>query len=339
MNRKTTALAAMAAFALMSLGSPASAQQQRKLRLAHYAAINSPIDQAGQEFAKLVGERTDGRIAVTLFPNSQLGGVEANARDLSRGALDMALLSPGSLAGLDPLLDIHYLPFIATDYKTVDAVFYNPQGTIQKTLREALAKNNIETLAFYELEFRAVTNSVRPVEKPADLQGLKLRVPSSAAIKGFFEAAGAQAVAMPFPELFTALQQGTVDGQDNGPSLTYESRLFETQRYMTPLHHVYAMGTFSASSQVWRRLSEDDRRILVDAAEEASRNQIQKNRGINEEFLAKLEQAGLKITHLTPEATAEFVRIGQTIWDQLTPRYGAERIQALRQEVARASGG
>ncbi|WP_439586847.1 TRAP transporter substrate-binding protein [Hydrogenophaga sp.] len=336
MNFRFTRRAAGAALASLALlgFSPSVLAQQMKLRLAHYAAANSPVDQAAQEFARLVNERTQGRISVLLFPSSQLGSVEANARDLSRGTLDLALLTPGSLAGLDPLLDIHYLPFIATNYQQADALFYNPSGVLQKTVRETLAKHRIQTMGFYELEFRAVTNSQRPIEKPEDLKGLKLRVPGSAAIKGFFEAAGAQAVVMPFPELFTALQQRTVDGQDNGASLTYESRLFETQKYMTTLQHVYAFGTFNASSQLWSKLSEADRNVMLATAQEVGKRQIQKNREINDQFLVKLEQAGIKITRPSDKVFAEFARIGQQVWDKLTPVYGAERIKALREEVA-----
>lgn len=334
-NRRQAA-AMIGSLAAGSVGFKAAAAGPMKLRLAHYAAANSPVDVAAQEFAKLVQERTQGRISVTLFPNSQLGGVEANARDLARGSLDLSLLTPGSLAGLDPLLDIHYLPFIATNYKQADAIFYNPNGVIQKTVVETLAKHKIQTLGFYELEFRAVTNSQRPVEKPADLKGLKVRVPSSAAIKGFFEAAGAQAVVMPFPELFTALQQKTVDGQDNGAALTFESRLFETQKYMTTLQHVYAFGTFNASNQLWAKLSEADRKVFAATAAEVGQRQVQKNRQTNDEFLKKLEQAGIKVTRPSDAAFAEFAKVGDTVWEKLTPVYGAERIKALREEVRKS---
>lgn len=313
-----------------------AAGQQMKARMGHVFAANSPMDQASQEFAKLVGERTNGRVAITVFPNSQLGGEMAQARELSRGSLELALLNPGSLAGLNPLLDIHYLPYIASDFKTVDAIFYNPNGILQKTLRETLSKHNIETMGFFELEFRAVTNSSREIARPADMKGLKLRVPGSAAIKGFFEEAGVQVVVMPFPELFTALQQKAVDGQDNGASITYESRLFETQKYMTTTQHVYAMGTVASSSAFWKKLSDADKKVLTSTAEEVTKRQIQKNRELNAQFLHKIEQAGVKITRPTPEAMAEFEKVGQSVWDKLAPTYGAERINALRAEVRAA---
>lgn len=219
-NLKKSKLAAIlgAAAVAMSLQA-ASAGAATKLRLGHVFAINSPVDQASQDFAKLVKERTKGEVEITVFPNSQIGGDESLARDLARGSLDLAFINPGSLSGLDPLLDIHYLPYIVTSFDEADKIFYNPNGILQKTLRETMVKHRMQPLGFFELEFRAVTNSKHAVEKPADLQGLKLRVPGSAGIRDFFIAAGAQAVAMPFPELFTALQQGTVDGQDNGASI------------------------------------------------------------------------------------------------------------------------
>lgn len=334
MNKRTFVAAAAIAFATIT-AAPAMAQEV-KARMGHVFAANSPMDQAAQEFAKLVGERTKGRVAITIFPASQLGGEMAQARELSRGSLEMALLNPGSLAGLNPLLDIHYLPYIANDFKAVDAIFYNPKGVLQTTLRETLNKQGIETLGFFELEFRAVTNSSRPIEKPADMKGLKLRVPGSAAIKTFFEDAGTQVVVMPFPELFTALQQKTVDGQDNGASITYESRLFETQKFMTLTNHVYAMGTVASSSKFWSKLSDADKKVLTDTAEEVTKKQIQKNRQMNAEFLQKIEAAGIKVTRPSAQAMAEFEEVGQGVWEKLAGTYGADRIAALRKETAAA---
>lgn len=335
MNKRNFIASISLALASAFVLAPATAQDV-KARMGHVFAANSPMDQAAQEFAKLVGERTKGKIAITVFPANQLGGEMAQARELSRGSLELSLLNPGSLAGLNPLLDIHYLPYIANDFKAVDAIFYNPKGILQTTLRETLAKQNIETLGFFELEFRAVTNSSRPIEKPSDMKGLKLRVPGSAAIKTYFEDAGTQVVVMPFPELFTALQQKTVDGQDNGASITYESRLFETQKYMTLTNHVYAMGTVAASSRFWSKLSDADKKIVTDTAAEVTKKQIQKNREMNAQFLKNIESSGIKVIRPSAQAMAEFEKVGQGVWDKLAATYGAERIAALRQEAAAA---
>jgi tripartite ATP-independent transporter DctP family solute receptor len=339
MSKKTPAFAKARIAAALLLGTVASlaagiaSAEEVKMRLGHVFAINSPVDEASKEFARLVGERTKGEVQVAVFPNSQLGGDEALARDVSRGSIDLAFLNPGSLAGLDPLLDIHYLPYIATNFKEADAIFYNPNGILQKTLRTTLAKHKMQTLGFFELEFRAVTNSKQPVQTVADLKGLKLRVPGSAGIKGFFEAAGSQAVTMPFPELFTGLQQGTVDGQDNGASITFNSRLFEAQKFMTTTNHVYAMGAVTASDRSWAKLSPAQQKVLQDTATEVTAKQIQKNRDLNADFLKKIAAGGVKVTVPSPAAFAEFQRVGQTVWEKLTPVYGAERVQALRDEI------
>ncbi|MGY6633149.1 MAG: TRAP transporter substrate-binding protein [Alkalilacustris sp.] len=312
------------------------AAQEMRARLGHVFAVDSPVDQASRAFAERVAAETGGAVTITVFPDNQLGGDEALGRDLSRGGLEFAFLNPGSLTGLHPLLDIHYLPFIASDFDQVDRIFYNPEGVLQTTLRETLDGLGMTGLAFFELEFRSVTNSQRPVESVEDLAGLRLRVPGSAAILGFFEAAGAQAITMPFPELFVALQQGTVDGQDNGASITYNSRLFEAQRYMTPVNHVYAMGTITASNRAWARLSEEQRATITRIAEEVAAEQIAANRAANATFFENIAAGGVAVHTLSPEAMAGFVEVGQSLWDQLAGVYGAERVEALRAEVAAA---
>ncbi|NYT24222.1 TRAP transporter substrate-binding protein [Alcaligenaceae bacterium] len=318
---------------LMALHATPASAAAMKLRLGHVFAINSPVDQASQDFARLVKERTNGDVEITVFPNSQIGGDESLARDLSRGSLDLAFINPGSLSGLDPLMDIHYLPYIVTSFDEADKIFYNPEGILQKTLRETMSKHRMQTLGFFELEFRAVTNSKHAVEKPADLQGLKLRVPGSAGIREFFIAAGAQAVAMPFPELFTALQQGTVDGQDNGASITHNSRLFEAQKFMTETNHVYAMGAIAASQRLWGRLSDEQKKILQETADEVAAKEIEVNRAANAQYMQNIAAGGVQVTTLTPEALAEFRKVADKVWTNLESVYGKERVDALRQEV------
>lgn len=311
---------------------PAAAQEMRA-RLGHVFATNSPVDQASKAFAQCVTERTGNAISLTVFPDSQLGGDEAIGRDLSRGGIEFAFLNPGSLTGLDPLLDIHYLPYIVSNNEEADEIFYNPDGILQTTIRETMAKHGMRAIDFFELEFRAVTNSQHAVETLAQMNDLRLRVPGSVAIRSFFDAAGAQSVTLPFPELFVALQQGTVDGQDNGASITYNSRLFEAQKFMTQTNHVYAMGTITVSEVVWNRLSEEHQGIITACADSAATDQIAANRAAQAEFIQGIAEGGVTVTELSPEAMQEFVDLGRSLWSNLEGAYGAERIAALRAEV------
>ena len=331
MNRKipTTALTALA---LILAATGASAQDMRA-RLGHIFAVDSPVDHASQAFATCVSEATGGSLDITVFPAGQIGSDEALARDLSRGALEFAFLNTGSLAGLDPHFDMFGLPYIATSFDEADAIFYNPDGVLQTTLRETLNEHGMQALSFYELGFRAVTNSKHRVTSVDDMAGLKLRVPGSAAIQAFVEATGAQQVTMPFPELFVALQQGTVDGQDNGASITYNSRLFEAQPYMTLTNHAYAIGAVTASMRTWDALSDDQKSAVTTCADEAAEMQIAENRALDGEFLAQIEAGGTEVTQLSDEEMARFVEAGRGVWLTLEDVYGADRIAALRAEV------
>jgi tripartite ATP-independent transporter DctP family solute receptor len=327
------AMAAIVAVSACLAAPTAALAKPVKMRLGHIFAIDSPIDQASKAFADRVRERTNGEIDIAVFPNSQIGGDEALARDISRGSVELAFLNPGSLSGLDPLLDFHYLPYIATTFEEVDKIFYNPEGVLQKTITETMLKQRIRPIGFFELEFRAVTNSKHAVSEPGDLRGLKIRVPGSAVIREFFIESGAQAVTMPFPELFTALQQGTIDGQDNGPSLTHNSRLFEAQKFMTNTNHVYAMGAITVSQRVWDRMSEENRQIFLDTAAEVAAEEIALNRKVSVEYLKNIENGGVKVQSLTPEALKNFQEVAERVWVKMEPVYGKERVDALREEV------
>lgn len=333
MNRKTP-IKALTALALILAATGASAQDVRG-RLGHVFAIDSPVDRASKSFATCVSEATGGSLDITVFPDSQIGGDEALARDLSRGALEFAFLNTASLTGLDPLFDIFALPYIVSSFDEADAVFYNPEGILQTTVRETLDKHGMQALSFYELGFRAITNSKHKVASLDDMKGLKLRVPGSAALQAFFDATDAQHVTMPFPELFVALQQGTVDGQDNGASITYNSRLFEAQPYMTLTNHVYSMGAVTASKRTWDRLSDDQKGAVTACADEATAAQIAENRALDGEFLSKIEAGGTEVTYLSDEEMARFVEAGRNVWSALEDVYGADRIAALRAEVGR----
>lgn len=328
-----TFLTSVSMAALVAVAATTGASAQDRARLGHVFATNSPVDQASKAFAQCVTD--GGALSVTVFPDSQLGSDESLGRDLSRGSLEFAFLNPGSLTGLDPLLDIHYLPYIVSSFDEADKVFYNPEGTLQTTLKETMANHGMHALGFFELEFRAVTNSKKAVKTASDIEGLRLRVPGSASIRSFFEEAGAQAVTMPFPELFVALQQGTVDGQDNGASITYNSRLFEAQKFMTLTNHVYAMGAITVGQRFWDGLEDDTKAAIEECATTAASDQIKANREKNAEYLQGIRDGGVEVTELSPEEMAKFVEIGRNVWSKLEDTYGAERIEALREEVGK----
>ncbi|MBP1153741.1 MULTISPECIES: TRAP transporter substrate-binding protein [unclassified Paenibacillus] len=312
---------------------PSGETKTVNMRLGHVFAANSVTDQASKKLAELVEQKTSGAVKISVFPASQIGGDEALGQNLSRGTLDMAFLNQGSLAGMDPLLDFSYLPYIAENNEQADKLFYG-SGIIPTTIKETLKKHNIHALGFYELEFRGLTNSKHLVKTPADMKGLKLRVPGSRAIKGFFEAVESQAVSIPMPELYTSLQQGVVDGQDNGLIITYDNKLHETNKYITRLNHVYASGTMSISQKTWDSLTPEQQKALEEAAAETQQWQISENRKLIDSYVQKLKDENIEVIDLSPEEIAAFKDLGQSLWDKFADVYGANRMNKLREEIA-----
>lgn len=311
--------------------------EPHNLRLAYVFSTTSTQHEAAQRFAQLVEERSNKRFTVSLFPNGQLGGDEALGRALANNTLDLSFLSQGSLSGVDALLDFYALPYIAPTYQTADALILRSDGVIQSTLREALGKHNIISLAPLEIGFRGFSNSKRPVHTQEDMRGIKIRVPGLANIRAFFNALKVQNTVIPYPDLFNALQQGTVDGQEGGINLFYPSRLFEAQKYFTSLNHVYDIATIVAGGQFWNELSPADRALFQAIAEEVSKGQIQASRQMTSTYITKLEEAGISIVTLTDDEMKPFKTAGQKVWEQRADVYGKERIAALLKEVEAAS--
>lgn len=312
-------------------GSGSSAESQT-LRLGHIFPVDSVKDQAAKRFADRIEEETNGAIKINVFPASQLGGDEVLAQDISRGTLDMSFLSQGSLSGLDPLLDFHYLPYIVTNYEEADALYYG-DGIIPTTMTETLLKHNMVSLGIWENEFRGVSNSEKDITTVEDLKGLKLRVPGSQAIKGFFDEAGVQTVVMPFNELYLGLQQGTVDGQDNGLLLTYDSKFHEVNSHFTMLNHVYATGSIVINEDKLNGMTEEQQEIFKTVGKEIEQWQVEKNRAETEKYIDLMEKEGVKVIELTPEQMEKFQQFGLDQWDNHADIYGQERIDKLKEEV------
>ncbi|RCS60786.1 TRAP transporter substrate-binding protein [Microbacterium sp. JB110] len=302
------------------------------LRLGMVAADGSVQHQAAERFAESVAESSGGELEVEVFPAGQIGSDESLGQDLSSGALDFAFLNQGSMAATDPLLDFHYLPYIVTNYAQADELFYG-DGIIPQTMTETLAAHGIRALGWYELEFRGASTSDGPIQEPADLAGQKIRVPGSAAIGAFFEETGAQPTTIPFPELYSALQQGTVDGQDNGLLITYDNRFFEINDHYTLTRHVYASGTIAASESIWETLSDEETGWIEDAAADAQEWEIAEERAVTDEYIQLMTDEGVEVTELDDSELAEFQAAGRAVWDDMADVYGEDRIAALREEV------
>lgn len=332
------AILALAACGNDSAGEAGGSEDQRTLKLAHIFPESSALQPAAMSFMDQAAEATGGRVNFELFPGGQLGSDEEMASSLVSGDLECAFVAFAP-SGLDPRLQLSFLPYIVSSYEAADEVFFNPDGIIQTNEREVLAEHGITSIGFYENDFRGMTNNSHPITKPSDLEGLKMRVPGLPMYLDLFSAWGALPVAMPFTELYTGLQQGTVDGQDNGIVLSANSRFHEVQKYLSLTRHAYGTGALACNTEVWESLSEEDRAALTEVAEKVSETATQEVRASVDDKLTELKDAGMEVTELTPEQIREFAESKDEIWEANREVFGDEVIDQLIEESDAADVG
>jgi tripartite ATP-independent transporter DctP family solute receptor len=285
-------LAALAAGMLFAL--PLTAQAQAvKLTLGHGAAPGNPRHEASVKFAELVKAKSGGRINVQVAPSAQLGDDAAMLTALRTGALDMSANSQGAVAAAVPEYAAYGMPFLFTS--SADA-FKLLDGPLGKELSDKSAAKGMVVLGYWDNGIRHMTNSKRPISKVEDMKGLKMRTPPDAVLVDIMQALGAEAQQIKFAELYVALQQGVVDGQENPLVNIYASKLYEVQKHLALTGHMFQMNPFLMSKRSWDRLSEADRKAVTEAATEATALQRKLTQESDDKTLAELKAKGVQVT-------------------------------------------
>lgn len=273
-TRRDFVLAAGAALAAPAIATSRSrsAAAATTLTLAHGAAPGNPRALASESFARLVKEKTGGNVVVNIAGSEQLGNDVAMLTSLRTGALDLTANSQGAASGLVPELAALGLPFLFEDsaaaYEVVD-------GDVGKQIAKRFEPLNIMLLGWWDNGIRHVTNSKRPIVKPDDLKGLKIRTPADPMTIDIFRALGAGTEQIAFSELYVALQQGVVDGQENPLANIASSKLFEVNPLISLTAHKWESTPFLMSKIGWAKLKEDGRKAVTEAAAEAGAQQRQ----------------------------------------------------------------
>ena len=222
---------------------------------------------AAEKFAELVKERTNGAYIVEIYPNGALGDERTMLEGMQMGTLDMGIITSGPFVNFVPEMGILDMPFLFANNEDAYRIL---DGDIGKELLEKLESAGIKGLAYAERGFRNLTNGVRPVENAADINGLKIRVMENEVYTATFNALGVNAVPMAWSEALTALQQGTINGQENPVNVIYSYKLWETQKYVTMTRHAYASAIITMSLDFFNKLPADVQGIVKQAAQEAA---------------------------------------------------------------------
>jgi TRAP-type transport system periplasmic protein len=299
MQRKTftRTLFALAAGAVLF---PFAVQAQAvKLTLGHGAAPGNPRHEAALKFAEVAKAKSAGRIEVQVAPSAQLGDDAAMLTALRTGALDMSANSQGAVANAVPEYAAYGMPFLFT---TASQAFKLLDGALGKELSDKSAEKGLVVLGYWDNGIRHMTNSKKPIAKVEDMKGLKMRTPPDTVLVDIMQSLGAEAQQIKFAELYVALQQGVVDGQENPLMNIHASKLYEVQKHLALTSHQFQMTPFLMSKRSWDKLSEGDRKAVTEAAAEATALQRKLSQESDDKLLADLKSKGVLVTTVDKSA-------------------------------------
>ena len=290
MQRKTFLVHTLALAAALFAGSVSA--QAVKLTLAHGTALDNPRHTASLKFAEVVKAKSGGRIEVTVAGAAQLGDDAAMVTALRTGALDMSANSQGAVANVVPEYAAFGMPFLFSSQAHAWKVMDGPAG---KELAEKSADKGLIVLGYWDNGIRQMSNSKRALLKPEDLKGLKMRTPPDAVTVDIMQSVGAEAQQIKFSELYVALQQGVVDGQENPLVNIWAGKLHEVQKYISLTGHKYELTPFLIGKRSWDKLTDADKKVIQEAAAEATALQRKLAQEAEDKMFAELKAKGVQI--------------------------------------------
>lgn len=330
-------LAAAGAAALLAAAPAALAQdiKERNLKFAFSLAKDHPLGIGAQKFSDLVAQKSGGKIKVALFPNAVLGSDPQNLSAVRGGTIDFASMATGLLAGIDKQFMVFDFPFLFNSPQEAYGLADGPVGT---RLQAGLAAHGIVGLGIWDLGFRNMTNSKRPIERPEDLQGLKIRVIASPIYLDMFNTLGANPVPMTFGEVYGALESKAIDGQDNPVGVIESAKFAEVQKYMSLTRHVYTGMPMLMSKKTWDGMSEAERKIITDAADEAKQEERKIAQAKELQSIDNLRKT-MQVNDVAPAEIARLRQKVQPVVDKFAKEVGLPLMQEVTAELARLRGG
>lgn len=287
----------------------AGAHAQLEIKLGHVGEPGSLFQKSADEFAKRANAKLAGKAKVITYGSSQLGSDEEMMQKLKLGTIDMALPSTVMSSQVD-LFGVFEMPYLVKDRAHMQRI---EKELFWSKLEPEVEKKGLAVIAVWENGFRQITNSKRPIKGPADLAGIKLRVPGGKWRVKMFQAYGANPSPMKFSEVFTALQTGVMDGEENPLTQIYSAKFQEVQKYLSMSGHVYTPAYLTVGTAHWATLPPDVRKILEDTAKETQAYVYEVAAKDDEELLGKLRAAGMQVNEVDKNA---FIVASKPIYEE-----------------------
>lgn len=331
---KLALLAGLAAVTAM----PAAAEYKEEYKISTVVPAPFPWGIAAEKWAELVGERTDGRINMKVYPGAQLvsGDQTKEFTAMRRGVIDMAVGSTINWSPQVKELNIFSLPFLMPDYAAIDAL---TQGPVGEQLFEILRDNEVVPLAWAENGYREVSNSKHPIRTPDDLKGLKMRVVGSPLFNDTFTALGANPTQMSWADAKPALTTGAVDGQENPLSVFTIAKMQDIgQKNLTMWHYVADPLIFALNKDVWESFTPEDQEIVMQAAKDAGAHGIEVARkgltGDDNSAVEEVAALGVEVIELTPEERQAFVDATRGVYADWKEKIGPDLVNQAEESIA-----
>lgn len=324
--RKTSVV--LGAAVLLSLAACQMASAETVLQLGTTVNEQDSFQVAAEKFAELVEERTNGEYKIEIYPNGTLGGESDMLDSMSMDMLDMGIITAGPFVNFSKMMGVLDMPFLFANNEEAYQIL---DGEIGKELLDTLEDAGLKGLAYAERGFRNITNSVRPVSNASDVEGLKLRVMENEVYTATFSALNVNAVPMAWAEALTAMQQGTIEGEENPINVIYSYGLWDYgQKYVTLDRHSYSTAIITMSLEAFNRLDEETQQIFLDAAQEAAEYERAWVADQEADQLQAIKDHGVEVVE-DPDIDS-FRTAVQPVYDSY-PQY-ADYIQAIQEELS-----
>jgi len=282
-----------AAFLISLTGLSKAEAQVIQMKFAHYAEETHPGHLAAKQFAAKVEERTKGQVKIAIYPANVLGSPPEQCEQVRLGAIDMSLPTQGALDKYVKAFSVVMLPFMYDDY---DHVYRTLDGPSMDWFSPLAEKEGFIVLSNWEWGFRNLTNSKRPILKPDDVKGLKIRTPPEIQLQAAMEALGGIVTKIAFPEVYMALAQGVVDAQENPIAVIYHNKFYEVQKNLALTRHVYNCMVHVVSAKAWAKLTPEQQKIFREESKSAGAYMRKAIVAEEADQISKMEKAGVKVT-------------------------------------------
>lgn len=313
------------ALAAACLGAASLVHAQTVLKIGYAVPPNSTFGVGTTAFCDELEKGTQGRYKCQQFPNSALGGEREMIESVQLGTLDAANVSTGALGNFVPEVRIADIPFLFRDYAHARAVL---DGAVGEDLLRKMQAKGLIGLAWTENGLRHMTNNKRPIVTAADAAGLKLRTMENRVHLEGYKAFGLLPTPMPWPEVFTALQQGTVDGQENPISVILSAKLSQVQKHLSLTGHVYSPAVLMVTPGIWSKVSEADRKVFIAAAKKGGEAQRRRVSDDEANGVSQLKKDGMQVVEKVDGAS--FRKAIAPAYQTFAKEFGADRIAAIQ---------